>query len=70
MYNNSYRQIGSIRAGNGYHADLHVLRITPEGTAWIDMFDPIDMNLTAVRGGPDGVLTDGSSRRSTSRRGW
>jgi len=59
MYNNSYRQIGSIRAGNGYHADLHVLRITPEGTAWIDVFDPIDMNLTSFGGGPNDVLTDG-----------
>jgi hypothetical protein len=69
MYNDSYRQIGSIRAGNGYHADLHVLRITPEGTAWIDVFDPIQMNLASFGGGPDDILTDGVVQEIDIRTG-
>ncbi len=42
IYNSSYRQIGHVRAGNGYHADLHEIRLEPDGTAWIDEFDPIE----------------------------
>ena len=56
--NSSYEQIGTVRAGNGYKADLHEIRITPEGTAWIDMFDPIYENLAPEHGFSNGVLTD------------
>jgi hypothetical protein len=48
-----------VRAGNGYRADLHEIQITPEGTAWIDVFDPIHMNLSAAHGASNGVITDG-----------
>ena len=57
IYNSSYKQVGSIRAGNGYKADLHEIRLTPQGTAWIDEFDPIKMNLASLHGA-GGVLTD------------
>ncbi len=56
--NSSYQRIGAVHAGNGYHADLHEFRLTPEGTAWIDAFDPIDMNLSAYGGLRDGVISD------------
>jgi hypothetical protein len=58
LYNSSYQHVATIFAGNGYHADLHEVRITPQGTAWIDMFDPIHMNLTSAHGEANGVLTD------------
>jgi hypothetical protein len=58
IYNTSYQHIATIYAGNGYHADLHVIKITPQGTAWIDMFDPIHMNLSAEHGEADGVVSD------------
>jgi hypothetical protein len=58
IYNSSYQPVATIRAGNGYHADLHEIRLTPQGTAWIDAFDPVDMNLASAHGGADGVLTD------------
>jgi hypothetical protein len=58
IYNTSYQHIATIYAGNGYHADLHVIKITPQGTAWIDVFDPIHMNLFAWHGESGGVLTD------------
>jgi hypothetical protein len=58
IYNGSYHQIGAVHAGDGYHADLHEFRLTPEGTAWIDMFDPIYMNLSPYGGRSDGVITD------------
>jgi Arylsulfotransferase (ASST) len=58
IYNTSYQHVATVRAGNGYHADLHEIRLTPEGTAWIDEFDPIEMNLSSYGGKSDGVLTD------------
>jgi hypothetical protein len=58
LYNTSYQKVAAVRAGNGYHADLHEFRLTPEGTAWIDIFDPIDMSLSAYHGLSNGVLTD------------
>jgi hypothetical protein len=57
LYNSSYRRVATVRAGNGYSADLHEIRITPEGTAWIDVFDPIHMNLSALHSSA-GVITD------------
>ena len=36
VYNTSYQRVAVIRAGNGYQADLHEIRLTPQGTAWID----------------------------------
>ncbi len=56
--NSSYRQIGRVRAGNGYKADLHDFHITPGGTALVTVFDPIDCNLSAVGGPGGGAVTD------------
>ncbi len=58
VYDGSYKQLATVRAGNGYRADLHQFRLTPQGTAWIDEFDPIRMGTTALRGPANGVLTD------------
>jgi Arylsulfotransferase (ASST) len=58
IYNSSYQHVATVRAGNGYHADLHEIRITPEGTAWIDAFDPIHANLTSVHRSANAVLED------------
>ncbi len=58
IYNDSYQTGRRVRAGNGYSADLHEIRLTPQGTAWIDIFDPIHMNLTSVQGSANGILTD------------
>jgi hypothetical protein len=58
IYSSSYHPLATIRAGNGYHADLHEIRLTAQGTAWIDAFDPIHMSLGSVHGAATGVLTD------------
>jgi hypothetical protein len=58
IYNASYQHVATVRAGNGYHADLHEIRLTPEGTAWIDAFDPIQANLTSVHRSANAVLED------------
>ncbi|HEX3519407.1 MAG TPA: arylsulfotransferase family protein [Solirubrobacteraceae bacterium] len=58
IYNTSYEPVARVRAGNGYHADLHEIRLSGENTAWIDMFDPIYMNLSSVHGAANGVILD------------
>jgi hypothetical protein len=58
IYDDSYRKLAEVRAGNGYGADLHEVRLTPQGTAWIDIFAPVHTNLTAVKGSANGILTD------------
>jgi hypothetical protein len=58
VYDRAYRRVAEIHAGNGYEADLHVLRLTAQGTAWIDAFAPIKVDLSSVRGPRDGVLSD------------
>jgi hypothetical protein len=58
IYNTAYRHVATVRAGNGYHADLHEIRLSPQGTAWIDIFDPIHMNLSSVHGIAAGIIED------------
>jgi Arylsulfotransferase (ASST) len=58
IYNTSYQHVATVKAGNGYHADLHEIHLTPEGTAWNDSFDPIEMNLSSSGGKSNGVLSD------------
>jgi Arylsulfotransferase (ASST) len=56
--NSAYQQIGRVHAGNGYEADLHDFHITPQGTALLTVFEPIDCNLSAVGGPSGGAVTD------------
>jgi hypothetical protein len=67
--NSSYRQIGRVRAGNGYKADLHAFRLTPQGTALISVFDPVDCRLSAVWGPRAGAVTDSGFQEIDLRTG-
>jgi hypothetical protein len=54
----SYHQI-VVKAGNGYQADLHDFKITPQGTGLLTVFDPIHCDLSSVGGPHGGAVTDG-----------
>jgi len=56
--NSSYEQVGRVHAGNGYKADLHDFHTTPQDTAVLTVFNPIDCNLSAVGGPSGGAVTD------------
>jgi hypothetical protein len=58
-----------VRAGNGYHADLHEIRLTPRGTAWIDAFDPVEADLSAAGGPTRAVLLDSVVQEIDMRTG-
>ena len=73
--NSSYQQIGHVHAGNGYKADLHDFHITPQDTALLTVFDPIDCNLSAAgrpRGGAvtDSIFQEIDLRTGLVRREW
>ncbi|HLM87110.1 MAG TPA: arylsulfotransferase family protein [Solirubrobacteraceae bacterium] len=56
--NTSYQTIARVRAGNGFSADLHEFRITPNGTALLTVFDPIYCDLSSIGGPSGGAVTD------------
>ncbi len=55
----SYRTLFHVRAGNGYHTDLHDFHLTGSDTALFTVFDPIHCDLSKVGGPREGALTDG-----------
>jgi hypothetical protein len=55
---NSYKDIGIVRAGNGYQPDLHAFDITPRGSALFTIYAAVRCNLSADRGPADGAVAD------------
>jgi hypothetical protein len=47
----SYRPIAQVRAVNGYAADLHDMTITPQGTALLNIYNPVLVDASSVGGG-------------------
>jgi Arylsulfotransferase (ASST) len=54
----NYQTIATIRAGNGYRADLHDFQMTPNETAYITVYNTVRCDLTPVGGVRNGVLID------------
>jgi hypothetical protein len=58
IMNRSYHVLKVLRAGYGYSSDLHEFQITPQGTALIDDFVPVQSDLSSVGGRSEGPLDD------------
>jgi hypothetical protein len=58
IYNAHYRRIATVRAAEGYHADLHDFVITPRGTALISVYNPVSADLTSFGGPRNGIVYD------------
>jgi hypothetical protein len=58
IMNRSYRAVATVRAGDGYQADLHEFQITPQGTALIDALGFANANLSSVGGPSSGTVLD------------
>ena len=54
----TYREVVRVKAGNGYHADLHELILTDRGTAVLAIYDELVADLSAVGGPARGTLVD------------
>jgi arylsulfotransferase ASST len=75
ILDSSYNQVGRVHAGNGYKADLHEFHITPQGTALLSVFAPVDCDLSGLGGPKGGAVTDSifqevDLRTALVRREW
>ncbi|MGH2858216.1 MAG: arylsulfotransferase family protein [Solirubrobacteraceae bacterium] len=69
IYDAHYRQIATVRAAEGYAADLHDFTLTPQGTALITAYDPVRMDLRSVGGPRNGTVLDGVVQEIDVRTG-
>jgi hypothetical protein len=51
IFDNTYKQIATVTAGNGLNTDLHAFVITPQNTALITADYPVYWDATSVKGG-------------------
>jgi hypothetical protein len=59
IFDDSYREIARVRAGNGYRGDLHEFLITPEDTALLVAYAQRRTDLSPIGGSKDGMAWDG-----------
>ena len=59
IYDQRYRRIKTVRAGNGYSMDLHEFALTPQGTALVIAYNRVKQDLSALGGPRDAVAVDG-----------
>ncbi len=58
IYSSAYRPVASVKAGNGYWADLHDIQITSGGSAFITAYSLVQADLSSVGGSHTGSLLD------------
>ncbi|HEY1688136.1 MAG TPA: arylsulfotransferase family protein [Solirubrobacteraceae bacterium] len=58
IYNDSYQHVATIKAGNGYQADLHEVLLRPQGSAFITAYSLVDADTVAEGGFNNGGLAD------------
>ena len=58
IYDSSYKQIATIRGGNGYQADLHEMRLTLRADRLDRRVRPDPHGTSAEHGARNGILTD------------
>jgi Arylsulfotransferase (ASST) len=59
IFDDSYREMTRVRAGNGYQGDLHEFLITPEDTALLTAYNPVPADLSALGGPKYGAVWEG-----------
>ena len=55
----NYKTLAVVRAGNGLQADEHELQLTPQGSAWILAYSPVQANLSSAGGPARGIAIEG-----------
>ena len=65
----SYQTVATIRAGNGYAADLHDFQIVPGGIAYVTAYDLMRCDLSSVGGARNGVIIDTVVQELDTRTG-
>jgi len=57
--NSSYRTVAVIKAGNGLQADEHEFTLTPQGSAYVLAYSPVQTSLASAGGAASGLALDG-----------
>lgn len=58
VVDDTYTQIATVHAGNGYEADLHELELTSANTAFVTAYRVVDWDLSSVGGPRNGLAVD------------
>jgi hypothetical protein len=58
MLNRHYHTVAVVHSGDGYSADLHEFKLTPQGTAFVSSYNAVRANLTSVGGKANGTVFD------------
>ena len=59
IVDSQYRTLATVKAGNGYSADLHEFQLTSRGTALVTAYQPVQADDSSVRGGSkNGMVRD------------
>ncbi|HEV2094280.1 MAG TPA: arylsulfotransferase family protein [Rubrobacter sp.] len=59
VFDESYREVARVRAGNGLNGDHHEFLISARGTALVTIYAETPMDLSAYGGPKDGLVMDG-----------
>jgi len=54
----TYKTVARVQAGNGFQADVHEFLLTPQGTALITVYNPVQGDLSSVGGPSNGTVLD------------
>jgi hypothetical protein len=58
VVDSNYQTVATVRAGNGYQADLHEFQLAPKNIAWISAYNLMRCDLSSVGGARNGVIVD------------
>jgi hypothetical protein len=58
VYDDTYRELATLEAGNGLDGDLHEFTLTPRGTAYITVYHEVPRDLSSVGGPKNGFVYD------------
>jgi hypothetical protein len=58
ILNSAYHLVSYVKAGNGYSMDQHEFQLTPQGTAFINVYVPTRYDLSSVGGSRRGLSWD------------
>jgi hypothetical protein len=58
VMDSNYQTVATIRAGNGYEADLHDFQLAPDRVAYITVYNVMRCDLSPVGGRRNGVIVD------------
>src|SRR5215208_57480 len=59
IFDDSYREIARLKAGNGYNGDHHEFLISPQDTALITIYNAVPRDFSSVGGSKNGLAWQG-----------